>query len=961
MTVLKQNTRDDVERALDALNFLEPPLDREEWVKLLMAAHDAGVSEDDARAWSERGENFDADDFRSTWRSIKPGKITVRTLFATAFTAGWNAPTQRTSLTAAEIAARNAERVQRREQEANARAEREAAAAERAKAMWGRAQPANDNHPYLLKKGVKAHNLKVGRWETFDPAAGKMRIISEQALLIPIRNSSKQIVSLQAIFEPDNNVLGRDRDYLPGGKKSGGYFTIGMPLTVDGRKTIIVAEGYSTAASIFESTGHAVAVAFDKGNLQAIATLMRERYPDADIVVFSDRDAEVLSESGGTKAALKAALAAKARIVVPEWCGVDGRDANDIHTSGFTWGGETFPGKDIIDACVRYATPYRSPAFVELLKQCGIESGDLADTLSAAQEMQGDGERGIGEGAAQTQAGTMADAGSVEQVVLSAGFTGQEAPVEPATDDETCELVEAELDDAPTEILLEQGELPRIVDFAEQALVARASHIFVRGGRIVRPIKVVTSVTGGKKADITQVKAISKHALAEDLTKVATWVKADGRRREGDQLVRVNCPLNVAETLLARDQWSLRPLTAIIHGPTLRADGSVLEAAGYDQTTGLLLEPNAAFMPIPQTPSRDDALAALARLKEIVSEFPFVSESDKSVWFAGLLTAAIRRSLPTAPMFAFTAPTAGTGKSYMADLIATIVTGEPAPALSQGRSEEETEKRLTGVLLAGHTIVNLDNCTLPVDGDFLCQALTQPIVEVRKMGGHDVARVPGSATMLATGNSLVIAGDMTRRALVCNLDAGVERPELREFSFNPLEVARRGRARYLVDALTILRAYHVAGSPDQAKPLGSFEIWSDRVRSALIWLGMADPCATMERTRKSDPKLSSLREVLHGLYKVFGERQVRVREIITEATAPVANLHQQSPKEYVHPDLREALLSVAGDGGAVNSKKLGKWMSANQGRPVEGLRLVDVGNDRDGVKRWMVLSNEPPI
>ena len=216
-------------------------------------------------------------------------------------------------------------------------------------------------------------------------------------------------------------------------------------------------------------------------------------------------------------------------------------------------------------------------------------------------------------------------------------------------------------------------------------------------------------------------------------------------------------------------------------------------------------------------------------------------------------------------MFAFTAPTAGTGKSYMADLIATIVTGEAAPALSQGRSEEETEKRLTGVLLAGHTIINLDNCTLAVDGDFLCQVLTQPIVEVRKLGGHDVWRVPGSATMLATGNSLVIAGDMTRRALVCNLDAGVERPELREFDFNPVEMAKCGRAGYLVDVLTILRAFHVAGSPRQAKPLGSLQALLREVLNE-VRHGKDDPAGLLaHQLLDNGPRcLARLRPVVAG-------------------------------------------------------------------------------------------------
>jgi len=93
--------------------------------------------------------------------------------------------------------------------------------------------------------------------------------------------------------------------------------------------------------------------------------------------------------------------------------------------------------------------------------------------------------------------------------------------------------------------------------------------------------------------------------------------------------------------------------------------------------------------------------------------------------------------------------------------------------------------------------------------------------------------------MFATGNNLVVIGDMTRRTLVCSLDAGVERPENRTFKApDPIDVVRGDRAKYVVAALTVLRAYHVAGRPEQGTiPLGSFEVWSRRVRDALIWLG----------------------------------------------------------------------------------------------------------------------------
>ena len=47
--------------------------------------------------------------------------------------------------------------------------------------------------------------------------------------------------------------------------------------------------------------------------------------------------------------------------------------------------------------------------------------------------------------------------------------------------------------------------------------------------------------------------------------------------------------------------------------------------------------------------------------------------------------------------------------------------------------------------------------------------------------------------------------------------------------------------------------------------------------------------------------------------------------------------------EFSHPDFREALLTVAGDGGAINSRRLGKWLGANQGRIVAGCRILQDG------------------
>lgn len=1032
------------DRVCAALRHI-PSDSRDVWLRLAMAIKSA-FGEEGFEIWDQwacLSPAYIAKDARDVWKSLKSRKgITIATLFYEAKKAGWKDDTAYKKPSAAEIEQRRKARAERDALAAQHELAAQEAAALKAQALWDAAAPC-DSHPYLERKDVKSHGLRYGKFEieSIDAATGEVTVFAMSALLMPIMDRSRKIWTLQAFSaKPEGR-----KSLLKSGRKSGNFFVIGSkPQMVDDRPVFVLAEGYATGASVHEATGHMVMVCVDAGNLRNVARQVRERAPNAIIVIGADNDiwgrrADGSSYNPGMEAAQKVATEVQALIAAPPFseCDAFGSDekGNPIEPKDWNdWHG--INGAESLAECFDAAlarvrqvvlVPSQNEAWgVAYALKCMARLESVPPSVYVVpytqRSIQEAAERTIAEhhGATlvilaapgcedEAQAVREQHGGRVELPPLEVGaWQGWGALYLDALFDLIDGLVDVELraevdaalarlakvptsvecavgvrevlgdagavelnqsampesDDAPTEILLEPGELPRIVDWGEQALLVRAPHLYIRGGRIVRPIKVPTAITGGKQANITQVKPISKHALAEELTKVVTWVKVDKRRREGDERVLVNCPLQVAETLMARDQWSLRPLTAIIHGPTLRADGSILEMAGYDAATGLLLEPHTSFAPVPQSPSREDGLAALARLDKIVSRFPFVGQADKAVWFAGLLTAAIRRSLPTSPMFAFTAPTAGTGKSYMADLIATIVTGEAAPALSQGRSEEETEKRLTGVLLAGHTIINLDNCTLAVDGDFLCQVLTQPIVEVRKLGGHDVWRVPGSATILATGNSLVIAGDMTRRALVCNLDAGVERPELREFDFNPVEMAKRGRAGYLVDVLTILRAFHVAGSPRQAKPLGSFDAWSDRVRSALIWLGVADPCATMERTRKSDPKLSSLREVLRGLHKAFGNGRVRVREIINEATSSAGAFAPGSSltiKEYKHPDLREALLSVAGDGGAINSRRLGKWLSANLGRPVDGLRLIEAGDDRDGVKLWMVDSNEPPI
>lgn len=501
------------------------------------------------------------------------------------------------------------------------------------------------------------------------------------------------------------------------------------------------------------------------------------------------------------------------------------------------------------------------------------------------------------------------------------------------------------------------GFLHRAVDMAEGALMQAGLGYYQRGSMVVRPAMVPVAVSDGRTVDAPRLVDVKAHHMAEAFTRAANWKRFD--KREGEWL-STDCPHKIAETFLAREgQWRLPVLTGIINCPTLRPDGSILDLPGYDAQTGLLFDPqDVQFPALPRDPDRDMALRALAYLKDLISTFPFVTDGDRAVALSAILTALVRRSLPTSPLHGFNAPTAGTGKSMLVDLASMIATARPAPVIAQGKSEEEMEKRLGAALIAGDVLIAIDNCEEPLGGELLCQTMTQTSLKVRILGKSVNAEVPSNAAIFATGNNLTFEGDMTRRALRATLDAGVERPELRAFDRDPLAMVTERRGDYVSAGLTVLRAFHVAGRPQQRAPLGSFTDWSRWIRDALIWLGEADPCDTMEELRGADPKLEALTSVLEGWREVIGLQPANVRDVIERATEQRPQLYGRA--EFVHPEFREALLRVAGEGGAINGRRLGKWLGSHQNRIVGGLRLVNAGVSA-GFTRWQLEHAEPGI
>ena len=432
----------------------------------------------------------------------------------------------------------------------------------------------------------------------------------------------------------------------------------------------------------------------------------------------------------------------------------------------------------------------------------------------------------------------------------------------------------------PAQIIdVRAGELPRIVQDAIEALRDAAVPIYDRGGALYRPVR---NETPPKESDVVRrpvgalvLRLVDAIWVRVKLAGAARWRKWDARDKE---MRPADPPRDIAEIIATQSDLAHWPvLRGVVSHPVLTPEGRVISTPGYDRDTGLLIEITGGW-PIPDAPTRDDAVAACARLRNLLRHYPWVSEVDRAVGLSLLLTPIARPVLPAAPMHCVDSPEAGSGKSMLVDVASIGANGGLAPVLDYGRDPAEAGKRLDAMMLAGDPLIAIDNVEAPLEGAVLCQMLTQPARRIRVLGGHTVVTVPCVQMVTASGCNLTLRGDIVRRVIICRLDAQTERPELRDIDQDLIAEVSENRRELVGDLITVMLAYQQAGHPDTGvSPLGGFGAWSRMVRQALIWAGEADPCRSMDQIRGDDPSRQNLALILMAWHAAFGEDAVTVR------------------------------------------------------------------------------------
>jgi hypothetical protein len=401
-----------------------------------------------------------------------------------------------------------------------------------------------------------------------------------------------------------------------------------------------------------------------------------------------------------------------------------------------------------------------------------------------------------------------------------------------------------------------------------------------------------------------------------------------------------DCPVQYARCITRlRAKWELPELKGLLRAPTITPAGIVIEKEGFDAPTGLYLDfPEAAnWRSVPYAPTDEEVKWAVRRLWQPFEEFPFIEDADRGSYLAGLFTAATRPTYPTAPGLIISATAPGTGKSYLSFCIQLMAGGRIEAMAPVYDDEAEMRKRLTTVAMSGVTTILIDNIDRPFESGALCSFLTSETWSDRILGSNAKGHFPNNLFLLLTGNNVTIKGDLSRRLLWSRLDAEMEHPEEREFSFNPVTYVREHLLDLRQAALTVLRAACIRSDKAKRSALGSFEAWNAFVRDAVIWVGeqgwldVADPVLTMTQSSDENPERLQQSAFLRAWYNEFQDSERTVRQLVQYIER---NLTDDDP--FV-----EAVQSIEDIRGEITVKSLGYWIRSSKlkGRIIDGLVL----------------------
>jgi putative DNA primase/helicase len=443
-------------------------------------------------------------------------------------------------------------------------------------------------------------------------------------------------------------------------------------------------------------------------------------------------------------------------------------------------------------------------------------------------------------------------------------------------------------------LLIDPGELPAVAEKLRDIL-AKSGMLFDRGV----PVRITAPPDGG----LPVATPLTSHGVVRLAHQLCRPVK-DGKN--------ATLPDRVATLYLDMvGDWKLPRMVGITSSPLLSDDGGIRTAVGYDRDAGLYCY-NIPDLSVPERPTKQQAWAALEKLRRAFRTFPFADATrsfdsalgvdvvdpkspigmDESGFLVGLLTAVCRQSLWLAPGFLLNAPQisgAGSGKGLLARAISAVAYGIRPRPFTPGNDKHEMDKRIVAELIEATPVIFMDNINATLlRSNTLASIITERPSGVRELGKSRMIKLEHASFVVLTGNGLSVGEDLARRFIFSQLDPQLENPESRPFKPGFLEDIERRRGELLAAVLTIWRwGRQNTNSLKLGITLGSFETWGTWVRDPLLVLGCQDPVAQIREIKARDPHRQKVAELFELWWENHSDAPTKASELAEEVKAAI--------------------------------------------------------------------------
>ena len=477
--------------------------------------------------------------------------------------------------------------------------------------------------------------------------------------------------------------------------------------------------------------------------------------------------------------------------------------------------------------------------------------------------------------------------------------------------------------------------------------------LFVRGGGLVERVSVGTEV------------ALSE-VDGDDLHRVALGVvRLIGTDREGNPVVVPGLKRDAVGIVRGHVRHRLPEVVRVSTAPVVREDGSIVTRNGFDEATGVFVDlaDDVRNLVVPEHPSDAQIEDAVRLLRDGLfgvdgtdgfDGWVFASEADRTHAIVFLLTCLTRSAMPSAPMMVLDGLQRGVGKGALIQTVHRVAYGGPATVMAAPATDAELEKRVTAELMAGRSLIVLDEvmdgATCKLRSPALTAALTTPVWGGRRLGRSEAVGLRQDSVWAATGNNVDVPGDMVRRILPIRLSSDREDLDTRDNFRHDLDRwVPEHRADLLAAALTLVRAWYDRGQPDHPRRFGfvGFTEWQRVVGGICHMAGLAGFLdGVLEVRRTADSEAVDWADHLVWLEGAAAGLQ----------TAPRFTARDVLAAAKADPDA-DAPYGVSWED--LDARRLGRLWKGVAGRWFDGRRIVADGKAHGNVSAWRVESRAP--